>query len=326
MSLDYNTLQAHLQQVAQGSNSIDIRLFDEFRRLGLVNTLSIQERGALAVQLYQLLPSLQHDPTPINELLEALLHAYPLDGILQIDPPVDFAAGLDVHATPFHSLTLSLLAKGETDIAPARRLATTQPDVFAALLRLWLCVEDTGTADKAYSVVLGLLKADRELDGSGILPSASADPTGIGSDNPIWKRIFRDPDVYSIMYSATSLQDSTIRMSKSRRTIAQARLLQLIPELGQLDWNAATGSHIPQVEADHGLKHGQGLLEYAAVRMVDISGDVLMHRSLIDFFGNLLLVFRADDYAARCVLPPSRNLTVPLAVLSLCCCEILSPP
>ncbi|KAF2097015.1 hypothetical protein NA57DRAFT_77266 [Rhizodiscina lignyota] len=277
-------LQAHLDQVKDGSHSLNTDLLEEFRVFGVPH-LSLQDSQQLAVQLYQLLPLLREDPTPVNDLLQTLLEPWPLDIVLQIEPPVDFAAGLDLRAKPFHSLTLSLLEKGISDIASARRLAATQPEVFSSLLKLWLGTDESGVAQKAGLIVFGLLKADKELDGSGILPSADDD---LAADNPIWRRIFRDPNVYGLLYSTMDLKKQS-NMSKNQRTLAQARLMEFLPKLGALDWNAAVESHLPDVESTHGLKAGQeGLLHFAAIHMVDVKGDVLMHRSLINFFADLI--------------------------------------
>lgn len=285
--LTLQTLQTHLGHVKNGEHSLNADLLDEFRLFG-VPRLSIQDSQALAVQLYQLLPSLREDPTPVNALLQALLEPWPLDTVLQIEPPVDFAAGLDLGAKPFHSLTLSLLEKGISDIASARRLATTQPEVFSSLLKLWLETDETGIADKAGLIVFGMLKADKELDGSGILPPPGDDTSTLAADNPIWRRIFRDPTVYGLFYSRTDLNVQS-DMSKNQRTIAQARVMEFLQKLGAVDWTAAVESHLPDVESAHGLKAGQeGLLHHAAIHMVDVKGDVLMHRSLITFFGDLL--------------------------------------
>lgn len=293
---------SHLADVVQGTASLNRDTVDHFRRLLPASPgISKQERVGLALKLYEVLPAIHDDPTPINELIQALLEGCPLEDILQIEPPIDLAAGLDVRAKPFNLLALSILAKGLLDIAPARRLAATRPEIFSALVRLWFLTEDAAVATACQTVLWGLLKADRELDGSGILPSQPDDPTGLSSpaDSPIWKRIFRDPDIYAILYDATSLKDSTFAMSKSQRTLAQARLMDLLSNVGKLDWTALSGAHIPDIEARHGLGPDQGLLHYAALHMVDHKHDVLMHRSLINFFQELLAAFATDEYATN---------------------------
>lgn len=284
----YEQLTDHLEQVKQGAQALNLDLLDKFR-LVYLRQLNPEQSQELAVKLYQLLPQLQQDPTQICQFLETLLEPWPLSTILQIEPPVDFVAGLDVNAGPFNLLTLSLLEKGVTDIASARRLATTQPAIFTALLKLWLGTEDAGVAARADSIVYGLLKADRDLEGSGLLPQPDEDPAGLTADNPVWRRIFRDPDVYAVLYTSTDLKHRDASgLSKGQVTIAQARLMEFLPRFSAMDWSAAVKSHISSVEQRHGLPPGQGLVYYASVLMVDIKGDVLLHRSLISFFADLL--------------------------------------
>lgn len=291
-------LTSHLEQVRKGAQALNTDLLDSFRITSL-SQLSPEQSQNLTVQLYQLLPLLRDDPTHVCQLLEALLEPWPLHVILQIEPPVDFAAGLDLHAGPFNTLTISLLEKGIADIASARRLATSRPAIFAALLRLWLCTDDAGVATRAGVVIEGLLKADRELDGSGLLPQPDEDPAGLAADNPVWRRVFRDPDVYGVLFASTDLaHKEDANLTKAQITIAQARLMDFLPKLATMDWNAAVKSHVLDVEIAHGLNAGEGLIHYAAINMVDVEGDVLMHRSLINFYGDLLRS-HGDSYPGR---------------------------
>jgi hypothetical protein len=300
----------HLDQVVRGDTSLDRNVVDSFRRLLPSISTSRQERVELALKLYGILPAINDDPTPINDLIEMLLDGCPLEDILQIQPPLDLAAGLDLRAAPFHLLTLSILAKGIQDIAPVRRLAATQPETFLALVRLWLCAQDTAVSTKCHQVLTGLLRADRALDGSGILPSKRDDPTGLSSlaDCPVWKRLFQDSEVYNVFYDATSLTISSIELSKNQRTLAQARLMDFLSLVGKLDWTVLTASHLPEVESRYGLEREQGLLHYAALHMVDIKDDVLMHRNLIKFLQDVLAVFSHDE-CYRTHADPSPALT-----------------
>jgi hypothetical protein len=272
-------LQAHLQdlQNAPATTIIDEKLFDTAGYV-LLPTLTADAIQSLILQLYQLLPTLQQDPTPAVRLLTKLLHPVPLSSILSLEPPVDFVAGLDVAATPFNSLTLSLLEKADTNTA--RRLASTYQPLFIALVTLWLSTQDEGVADKASKVLVSLLRVDRQ------------DSNTAGWDGPVWKRIFRDKDVYDRIFALTDLKTKReASLSNNRKTIAQARLMDWLPAVGQMDWVSITQSYHPEIESSYGLSTGQqSLLYYAASYMVDIKDDVLMHRNLINFFSNLLKV------------------------------------
>ena len=231
------------------------------------DSFSLQSRQLLIIQLYQLLPTLQQSPEPLVHLLSRLLQDIRLSAILDLDPPVDFVAGLDLDSKAYHSLTLSLLEK--VDKESAERLATNHRPVFDSLVKLWLCVEDAGIASRAHSVLLHLLKQGGDL---------------------VFKRMFRDKDVYELLYALCSAQSpqEPIRLSKTRKTIAQARLLDWLPEVASLNWDVVVHNHHPEVEALYGLKSGEGLLDFAALRMVDYEEDVLMGRTLINFFTSLL--------------------------------------
>ena len=100
------------------------------------------------------------------------------------------------------------------------------------------------------------------------------------------KRLFGDRDVYNVFYECTSLQHGLDSLSKTQKTIAQARLMDWIPKVAVLNWNAISCSHLKEIEDKYKVKGG--LLDYAVLSMVDFKDDVLMHRCLIDFFSELL--------------------------------------
>jgi hypothetical protein len=268
-------VQAHLKQVEDAPETapLDEKLLDT-TGYTLVPVIDPSGRHQLILQAYQLLPTLRQDPTPVVRLLTKLLDPVSLGDILSLEPPVDFVAGLDVAARPFNGLTLSLLEKA--DINLARRLASTHPPIFVSLVRLWLATEDEGIADQASKVLIHFLKVD------GRDPDAPV--------HPVWKRIFGDRGVYEQFYAMTDLKagkDSTL--SKNQKTIAQARLMDWLPTVGSLDWTSISQSYHPEIESAFGLPAGeQSLLDYASSYMVDYKGDVLMHRSLINFFSKLL--------------------------------------
>ncbi|KAE9976739.1 hypothetical protein BLS_001871 [Venturia inaequalis] len=271
------SVQAHLQAVQDDpSTPFDDSLLDTAGYV-LLPALSPPQIQSLVLQLYQTLPTLRQDPDPAVRLLTRLLGPIPLSAILSLDPPVDFVQGLDVAAEPFNLLTLSLLEKA--DLASARRLASAYQPLFVALITLWLSTKDEGVADKASKVLLTLLKVD--------MPG----PDTVAWDGPVWKRIFRDKDVYEQIFAITSLKSDKSSLSKNRKTIAQARLMAWLPIVGGLDWTSISLSYHPEIEKSYGLPPGkQSLLDYVATFLIDYKGDVLMHRSLMKFYSDLLSV------------------------------------
>ncbi len=234
-------------------------------------------------QISELLPTLRQDPSPVTALVETLIRPqnFTFDRVLAIDPAIDFAAGLASPSPPINSITLSLLSKAKHERGHSEIVAG-KPQVVAALIRLWLCTPDTAVADKAQKVLLGLLQAhDITL----------ADDTGLQQENAfyeglMWRRVFRDRDIYGSIFALCSLATAGRdgQPSKREKTIAQARLLDLIL---QIYCEELRVSQFADIEEQYGVKNG-GLLDFAALHMVAYKDDVLMHMTLIDFYTKYL--------------------------------------
>lgn len=287
-------LRGHLQDLeSDPSQELNERLFESCA-LVLPQTLSTDQSGQLIQQLSQLLPRLHANPTPAIGILVPLLHPFSFSDILAIGPGVDFVAGLNVEALPYNRLMLALLQKAATNPNDAATVAT-QPEVVVALVKLWLCTHDTGVASQCGQVLLGLLQVDQQTS----VESAANGLPGQGQ-GLVWKRIFYDQDVYSLLFSICSLRsdDASTKLSKSQRTLAQARLLEWLPKVGAMDWVTITRSHHAEIESRYTNGRSEGLLLFASSCMVDIKDDVLMHRCLIDFFADLISTVRHTQGAS----------------------------
>lgn len=250
-----------------------------------LETIAESDRDALIHQLAELLPSLQQDPAPLTTLIEVLVRpaSYSFSRVLDIQPPIDFSAGLNAPSPAINLITLLLLEKAKLRRSDADIVAG-KPEIVASLIQLWLSTQETAISQKAYDVLLGLLTA--EWIGRS---SVTAENPG-GLDSPyrslMWRRLFRDKDIYESIYRTCSLKNAgqVGQLGKREKTVAQARLLDL---LAKIDCEAIRASQIKEVEDRYGVVQN-GLLEFAAVRMVDYEDDVLMHMTLIDFFADLL--------------------------------------
>ncbi|KAK8170993.1 hypothetical protein BKA80DRAFT_315059 [Phyllosticta citrichinensis] len=300
-------LPAHLDDVEQNpSHPLDTTLFDTLQPF-LSSQFRIEhaETQGLVQQLARLLPQLQQDPTPVIQLLVKLIDRHDFDFLRSIRPPVDFAAGLDLAATPFHTLALSLLEKATFSSRHAEFIAST-PDIVSRLIQLWLAAEDIGVADRAGHILFKLLQVDKDpADVLGIDSAPDANSMGHGDPTAtvpspeatasygtgfMWKRVFGDKDVYSLFFALCGAQGPRSQIpppSRSRKTVAQARLMTWLPKVGALSWSAISHSHHPDIEESFGLK-STGLLDFISLHAVDYDGDVLMHISLVDFFSDLL--------------------------------------
>ncbi|KAL6718646.1 hypothetical protein ACLMJK_002880 [Lecanora helva] len=275
----------HLEEVnSDPSKQLNEKLLESIDRqvTGQGEIVTENQRDDLLNQLSALLPTLQQDPTPITKLIQILIsssHPYDFSRVLSIQPAVDFVAGLRSPHTQINITVLALLEKAKyhkSDIG----IIAGEPGIVGALIRLWLCTSDTAVASRAHEVLLVLLQADVQ----GILTGQGA---AIVEEGLLWRRIFRDKDIYGSLFSICSLQTAGQEEQPSKRdkTVAQARMLDMIL---CIDSEPVRASQIRDVEATYGVKQGDGILQFAASQMVDYQDDVLMHMTLIDFYAKYL--------------------------------------
>lgn len=275
-------LGENIQAVSQDPTTpLDVRIFEE-AEIALPKTLQGDERLQLIQTLASLLTTLQQDATPAINLLLRFLDDLTYTDILNFGAlPFTDGLALGEHMTSYNRLMLTILEKATDKPADAAQVASML-DTMLALVRLWLCTTDTGIASQASRLLLDLLRVDQEVqsDPDAHLPS--------GGQGLVWKRVFGDRNVYATFFQACSLSGKVDNheMGKNQHTLAQARLLEWLPTVGGMDWNAISRSHHPDIESQYGAK--EGLLEFAAVKMVDYKDDILMHRCLVDFYSDLL--------------------------------------
>ncbi|KAL9589143.1 MAG: hypothetical protein Q9203_002070 [Teloschistes exilis] len=272
-------IQSHLSEVVANPAAIspDETLLEQFDGQ-VTDSISEEQRDALIHQLAQLLPSLQQDPTPATNLIQILIRppSYTFTRVLNVQPSVDFHAGLKAPSSPINLVTLALLQKARLSKSDADIVAS-KPEAVAALIELWLSTPDTAVARRAHDTFLGLLIAQDENQST---------ITGSSSQNLMWRRVFRDKDLYGSIYQICSLDTSgkAGQLGRRDKTVAQARLLDLVVKI---DCDAIRSTQIADVESRYGVQRG-GLLEFATTRMVDYEDDVLMHMTLVDFLAELL--------------------------------------
>lgn len=240
--------------------------------------ISHDDRDSILSSCSDLIPILQQEPAPVLELVHVLIRpeSFTFARVLAIEPAVDFVAGLSSSCAPVNLIALSLLRKAILNESDADIVAG-RPEAVAALIRLWLCTPDIGVSERAREVLLGLLKASKQ-DSSH---SASYHQSLMS------RRVFRDRDIYGLIFSICSLKTvgNPDQPSKRAKSIAQGRLFDLLLKL--IDFEPIRTSQLLEIESKYGVKDG-GLLEFAAVYMVDYKHDHLMHLSLVEFFTNLL--------------------------------------
>ncbi|TKX25678.1 hypothetical protein C1H76_2328 [Elsinoe australis] len=278
-------LQDHFKSLKDDpTTSINERLIETCCQV-LPQQLSQPDSVALVKGLSALVPTVQNDPTLLNKLLIALLEPYSFSDILSLSENVDFVSGLNVQAVPYNRLLLSILRKATLRSSDASTVAS-RPEILSSLVTLWLSTPEPGIAQEAGEVFSGLLEVDHQN-----VQDSTSSPPGL-----VWKRVFQDKDVYSLFYSicVADPRQSTHDISRNQRTLAQSRLLEVLPNICALDWQTVSRSHFKDVEEKYVGPSPQagttptGLLGFATQHMVDTKDDVLMHKCLVEFFADLI--------------------------------------
>lgn len=196
--------------------------------------------------------------------------AFSFADVLKIEPSPDFSLGLESPSPAVNKVTLTLLAKATRELSDVNYVAGRR-EIVESLVEKWLGAEDTGVAHKASQVLINLL-----LWGRTVKETTPVDPAM--DQNLMWRRVFRDRDVYQAMFSACSLQEENDHSTR-HKTVAQGRLLDFLLALRT---SPVKTSQIAEVENQYGVKDG-GLLEYALIHMIDYKSDDLMLSTLINF-------------------------------------------
>lgn len=287
----FGKLRQHLRHVDENpEEALDEKLLDEctvFLSTELQN--QPQENIELISQISSLSPRLQQDPSPLIRLLERLVEPFSFHDVLSLQPPVDFAGGMNVEALPYNRIMLRLLKKASQSNNDLSTLASMQA-VVKALINLWLSTPDVGVADEAGLTLLALLEADLERSDvavHGIGEGARSQ----GGQGLLWRRVFDDKDVYSLLFSLCGPD-----AKRKERSLAQVRLMSIAPKIGALEWSYLTRSHQPEVENHYGPDPAkEGLLDYIAVHMTDHKDDVLLHINLLQFYRELFTLVKTPS-------------------------------
>ena len=207
-------------------------------------------------------------------------------------------------------LAMAILEKAAKTPAEAAILAMMK-NVLTSFLTQWLSAPQVEVGEKGSRVLGDLLDIDcdtRPQDGLSLngMEIAVRNPPGQGL---MWRRIFHDRDIYALILSFCSPRPhpspdnsypdpSLPRLTDQQRTLAQGRLLRVLPRLAALNLAVLTRSDFPDINQTYAGVNGEfGLLHFAALHMID-NEDTLMHLNLIDFFEALLSIQRITPFSA----------------------------
>lgn len=286
----------HLQNVEQQPETTKL---DEDLLKRLERSLDTRTLPTLLWQLLRsgenLLQILQQDPSPLTRLLEKTVLLIPFDELRSFISSEKLEEGLKSPSIPIQLLCLAYLTKASDKPSGAAFVAASS-SLVQRLMTVWLSVESTEVSERALQCLVALLAVDSPESLTMIVAeNRVGEATGQGL---MWRRVFHDPQVYSLMYLWTSLKRSNYDLQSKKGqqqvTISQARLFDFLARVAELDWAAITTSSLPEVETDFvgsdtSDKLYGGLLRYAASHMIDAK-DYLMEVLRQDFFMKLLNV------------------------------------
>lgn len=175
--------------------------------------------------------------------------------------------------------------------------------VVETFFRTWLSTPHVEVGETATQTLGDLFEVDCDNRSSASIDTkmrgmqiSSGMPPGQGL---LWRRVFQDREVYGSIFSLCSFQtlrDGEDRLDERQKSLAQGRLLRIIPRLAALDFHAITHTHFPDIDRRFGLQDGeQGLLYFAMVDMVSKQDDVLMHTTLVYMFVEFLEVMSVTE-------------------------------
>ncbi|PWY85790.1 hypothetical protein BO94DRAFT_535935 [Aspergillus sclerotioniger CBS 115572] len=299
----YDEVRLHLQQVqSDPSTRLDLTILDKLK-LELTANTDRRVPATLLIQISQLLPILQEDPTPITTLAIKATTYLSFADLRSVDPAIDFIAGFKAPSEPVNLLALSLLGKAGQASSDAAIVAG-DPELVSSLVELWLSTSSTAVAQAAFDILWALLEIDLA---SPLENGGHENDEATGGQGLVWRRVFTDKDVYGLLFSLCSLtDDGPGTLSKRDKTVAQGRLMGLLVKAGRLRWDMISSPQVPEVERKY---QSNSLLQFTACHMVDKS-DVLMHMTLVNFFHDLLEI-DAPGLLARTIVQSASTFSSP---------------
>ena len=309
MDSSFQELFAHLSQVERDPEHTHLN--NDILRDAQNNLSSTTPRDVVWSILStgeRLLDIIQQDPRPLTRLLEVDISFIPFDEIRDSIPLEKLIQGLLSPSLPIQVLCLAYLGKAADSPSGVAWVGSTA-SLVNVLVTTWLTSDSTEVAERALETLIILLEVDHvgrtSLIREGGL-TGKAQGQGL-----LWRRLFRDREIYSLFFQWTSFKNLTSRETTKQDmrkiTTSQGRLFDFIARVAGLDWSNITRSHFPDVEsryADQQTLEGSGgisLLQYAASFMVD-SNDPLMSILRGDFFTKLLAII--DEGSGKLEVPP----------------------
>ncbi|KAK3352866.1 hypothetical protein B0T25DRAFT_590628 [Lasiosphaeria hispida] len=305
-------LDAHLDELVQDQTvPLNAKLFDEVE-LQLTGSNMPPLVVRFLPRLTAILEQYTEDPTILASLAVKLLGPVTFTQVLSLTSEESLVQALDSPAPAANILAMTVIHKAAASPADAAILSA-MPQLVAAFIRRWLAAPQVEVGQKGGKVLGDLLDIDCELP---IPPPPPSNTSGTEialrkspGQGKLWRRLFADKQLYTLLLALCAGRHPDTSRDQHQLSLAQGRVLRVLPRLAALNFQAVSRSNIAAPtavrftnghgggqESVAGPRPGEGLLQFAALRMVDRS-DVLLHLSVVDFFEVFLGLMRVTEYS-----------------------------
>ncbi|KAI4863807.1 hypothetical protein F4820DRAFT_459276 [Hypoxylon rubiginosum] len=249
----------------------------------------------LLPKVTEILKQYQQDPAVLCSLATKLLGPVNFTQVLSLASEEALIQALRSPAPSANILAMTVLEKAARSPSDAAILAMMN-QIVTNFLTQWLSAPQVEVGEKGSRVLGDLLDVDcdtRPPDGLSVNGTeiVVGRPPGQGL---MWRRIFHDRDIYDLILSLCS---SSGPLNSQQQSLAQGRLLRILPRLAALNFRAVTWTDFSDLNQRCANFSGNGgLMHFAALHMVD-KEDILMHLTLIDFFEVLLSIQRITPFS-----------------------------
>ncbi|KAM0276421.1 hypothetical protein ACHAQH_006773 [Verticillium albo-atrum] len=311
-------LIVHLDKAIQDPDAdFVLKLFDDVE-LQLTDSNTPPLLPILLPKLTTILLSTRKDPAIPVSLAIRLLRPVSFTQTLALADDTALITALSSPAPSANLLAMTVIHKATTpsDIT----VLASMPRVLEHFIRRWLSAPQVEVGERGTRVLGDLLEIDsqspplrtpREAITINGVPWTNGSTNGDSGkeeladhhkprgEGTLWRRLTHDVDIYNLLVALPQGRDiSGEVLTEHQTSLAQGRLLRLLPRLAVRDFELVTtappkpgedelmGGVDPEAEARE-----SGLLQFVALKMVDKS-DMLMHLSLIDFFETLISLLR----------------------------------
>ncbi|CZT09512.1 uncharacterized protein RAG0_14253 [Rhynchosporium agropyri] len=282
-------LESHLQHLIDSPETpLSAKLFDEVElQLTDYNIPPLIPR--LLPNLAQILLTYAQDPSILASLAIKLLRPIQFTQALTLASEDALIQALRSPAPSANMLAITVIEKATRSPGDAAILSIMK-SLVENFLQTWLSTPDVGVAEKASKALGDLLEVDCDRNLSTRIDMKLGGLRLAPGQGLLWRRMFQDRDIYQLLFSLCSSTTTGVgegQLDERQKSLAQARLLRILPRLATLDFQTITRSQFPEVEKSYEVEQ-PGILYFATVHMVNKEEDMLMHVTLIDFFTEFL--------------------------------------